>query len=104
MVRSGQRVQIYDWVVSSPGAHSPRWATCEVVHRGCSDLRGDSTMVAGVHRGQRSGPVSNDIALSNHAVQRTPGACILRDEGPISGGAPGAADGERYACRRHVST
>jgi hypothetical protein len=34
---------------------------------------------------------------SNHAVQRTPGARILRDTGSAAGGAPGAADGERWA-------
>jgi hypothetical protein len=33
----------------------------------------------------------------NHAVQRTPGARILRDTGSAGGGAPGAADVERWA-------
>ena len=48
-----------------------------------------------VHRGGRIGTVSIWLPLSNHAVQRTPGARILRGAGSISGGAPGAADGER---------
>jgi hypothetical protein len=48
-----------------------------------------------VHRRRRIGAVSIWLPLSNHAVQRTPGARILRDTGSASGGAPGAADGER---------
>jgi len=52
-----------------------------------------------VHRRGRIGAVSIWLPLSNHAVQRTPGARILRDTGSVSGGAPGAADGERYAHR-----
>jgi len=35
--------------------------------------------------------------MSINAVQRTPGARILRDTGSAGGGAPGAADGERWA-------
>jgi len=35
--------------------------------------------------------------MSINAVQRTPGARILRDTGSAVGGAPGAADGERWA-------
>jgi len=37
--------------------------------------------------------------MSINAIQRTPGARILKGAGTISGGAPGAADGERYAHR-----
>ena len=48
-----------------------------------------------VHRCRRIGAVSIWLPLSNHAVQRTPGARILRDTGSAGGGAPGAADGER---------
>ena len=48
-----------------------------------------------VHRRRRIGAVSIWLPLSNHAVQRTPGARMLGDTGSVSGGAPGAADGER---------
>ena len=93
MVRSGQRVQIYDGVVSSPGVHSSRWAACGVVHGGCSDVRGYSTRVAAGDLGQRSEPVSIDKALSNHATQRTPCARRLKKGKNTVGGAHGAADG-----------
>jgi hypothetical protein len=54
-------------------------------------------MVAAGHRGQRSGPVSIDRALSNHATQRTPCARRLKKGKNTVGVAHGAADGERWA-------
>ena len=56
-----------------------------------------------VHRRRRIGAVSIWLPLSNHAVQRTPGARILRDTGSAAGSAPGAADGERYAHKAGVT-
>ena len=96
MARSGQRVQINAWVVSSPVFYNLRWAMCGVTCGGCGDRRGGTTMVGSNHRGQRRGAVSSYIPLYNHAVQRTPGARILRDTGSAAGSAPGAADVERY--------
>jgi len=50
-----------------------------------------------VHRCRRIGAVSIWLPLSNHAVQRTPGARHFVVKQPAVGGAPGAADGERWA-------
>jgi len=60
VTRSGQRVQIYDWVVSSPVFYNLRWATCGVTCGGCGDRRGSTTVwgqVTLVTEGARSAPL-----------------------------------------------
>jgi hypothetical protein len=69
--------------------------------RGLRRHRGLQGGHGAVHRRGRIGAVSIWLPLSNHAVQRTPGARILRDTGSAAGGAPGAADGERWVDREN---
>jgi len=63
---------------------------------------GCASMVAGGHRGQRIRPVSSSYPLSNHAAQPTAGARRLEVNHSAVGGAPAAADGERYADRMTI--